>query len=103
LRYLCLIKADKNHDGLLDADELQATFKKRFDAQTTVGQMNGLIAKFDQDNKGRLNEEEYRNMLTSLEEQDTDHTKKQMKSILEGLPDGGNVRSNQIAPATEMI
>merc|ERR1711988_1364810 len=103
LKHKYFTNADKNHDGLLDAYELQATFKKRFDAVTTVGQMNRLIAKFDQDNKGRLNEEEYRNMLTSLEEQDTDHTKKQMKSILEGLPDGGNVRSTQIAPATEMI
>ena len=51
MKHKYFTKADKNHDGLLDADELQATFKKRFDAVTTIGQMNRLIAKFDQDNK----------------------------------------------------
>jgi hypothetical protein len=105
MKHQYFAKADKNHDGLLDAHELKAMVKKRFDAVVTVGQISLLIAKFDGDNDGRLTEREYRNMLTSLEKQDTEHTKKQMKSILEGLPDAGNVRSNQVAPSqvTEMI
>merc|ERR1712224_66716 len=101
-------KFDKNHDGLLDAEELKQMFWKRFGAITTIEQVSLLISKFDSDSDGKLTEEEYQTMLQSLEDADTKHTTTMLRKILENLPDGnGNekgVRLIRVQPTQrEMI
>ena len=64
--------------------------------------MAGLISRFDTDNDGKLTEAEYQTMLTTLEKEDTDHSRKGLRAILENLPDAGNIKMNQVQPM-EMI
>lgn len=102
LKHKYFTKFDTDHDGFLDAMEMKAMVKSRFDAKVTVGQMAGLISRFDTDNDGKLTEAEYQTMLTTLEKEDTDHSRKGLRAILENLPDAGNVKTNQVQPM-EMI
>jgi hypothetical protein len=98
MKHKYFAKFDADHDGLMDPGELVVMCKQRFGAVVTTGQMDHLIKQFDLTGKGKLTEAEYQAMLTSLENQDSDHTKKGLRDILESLPDGGNIKGSQVVP-----
>jgi hypothetical protein len=87
---------DADHDGKLDANEMQKMVKHEFNAVMSIAQCQHLIQIYDVKKIGGLDLDEYKAMMVDLKDKDEHSDKnRNMKELLEEITP---IKGNQIQP-----
>lgn len=79
-------KGDKNHDKILDVEEIRRLLKKSYKVNMSIPQVKVLLDRYDKNGDRKFTYKEYRLMMEDLEDQDEyDGSEGDIRDILRNI------------------